>query len=242
VDTTVVAQDGETIILGGIISKRDARAETKIPVLGDIPYVGAAFRYRLRTHTRKELLIILTPHIVKCKADMDRVALEETQRLHWMLPDIMRTHGVQGRDLWPGVGPSVLDGPGVPPGGVLPGGVLPNGFPHGAPVGPVIGPDQLPAPKAVMPEAPQAKAGKTARAPSAAANMGANTTNPSGLMPGRTVSAPVATTRPAAAGSTPSVPTMNLNGAVTPASSSGPELIIVPQVNLPQGDATQGNV
>src|SRR5439155_24913002 len=122
VDTTVVAQDGETIILGGILSKRDAKAENKIPVLGDIPYVGAAFRYRTRVHTRKELLVILTPHIVRCRADMERIAAEETQRLHWMLPDVMRTHGIMGQDLWPGVGmpltPSVPHGPveqGPPP-------------------------------------------------------------------------------------------------------------------------------
>src|SRR5439155_505047 len=104
VDTTIVAQDGETVILGGIISKRDAKAENKIPVLGDIPYVGAAFRYRTRVHTRKELLVILTPHIVRSRADMERIAAEETQRLHWMLPDVMRTHGFMGQDLWPGIG------------------------------------------------------------------------------------------------------------------------------------------
>src|SRR5262249_14880909 len=61
-ETTVSAYDGETVVLGGLISRRDAKSENKVPWLGDLPYVGAAFRYRTQQRTKTELLIIMTPH------------------------------------------------------------------------------------------------------------------------------------------------------------------------------------
>ena len=47
VQTTVLASDGETIVLGGLISKQDNRDQNGIPFLEDIPYAGALFRYPL---------------------------------------------------------------------------------------------------------------------------------------------------------------------------------------------------
>ena len=40
VETTVVAQDGETVVLGGLIQQSDNKTEVKIPCLGDLPYIG----------------------------------------------------------------------------------------------------------------------------------------------------------------------------------------------------------
>ena len=48
VQTTVLASDGETIVLGGLISKQDNRTENGIPFFKDIPYVGSLFRFRSR--------------------------------------------------------------------------------------------------------------------------------------------------------------------------------------------------
>src|SRR5262249_38276738 len=58
VQTTVLASDGETIVLGGLISKQDTRQENGIPYFKDIPYVGALFRYRTHVIQRREVLII----------------------------------------------------------------------------------------------------------------------------------------------------------------------------------------
>src|SRR5262249_52280088 len=65
VQTTVLASDGETIVLGGLISRNENRIENGIPFFKDIPYVGALFRYRTHSLQKREVLIIMTPHIVK---------------------------------------------------------------------------------------------------------------------------------------------------------------------------------
>ncbi|MFH1868573.1 MAG: secretin N-terminal domain-containing protein, partial [Candidatus Omnitrophota bacterium] len=63
--TTVMVKDGETIIIGGLISKDDSNVFEKVPFLGDLPFLGAAFRYKTSDKDDKELIIFITPHIVK---------------------------------------------------------------------------------------------------------------------------------------------------------------------------------
>ncbi|HBI43871.1 MAG TPA: hypothetical protein DDY78_13630, partial [Planctomycetales bacterium] len=98
VTTTVSAQDGETVALGGLIQRRDQKDENKIPWFGDLPFVGAAFRYRTQTKAKTELLVILTPHIVRSRADADRVLAEESRRMDYILEDVVRTHGLSGME------------------------------------------------------------------------------------------------------------------------------------------------
>src|SRR5205814_7351872 len=90
VTTTVSAQDGETVAIGGMISRRDEKDENKIPWFGDLPGVGALFRYRTQTKNKVELLVIMTPHIVLSRADADRVTAEESKRMDWILSDVTR--------------------------------------------------------------------------------------------------------------------------------------------------------
>ncbi|MFH1479617.1 MAG: secretin N-terminal domain-containing protein [Candidatus Omnitrophota bacterium] len=63
--TTVRVKDGETIIIGGLISKEDTYGYEKIPFLGDIPFIGHAFRYKADETSDKELLVFITPRVVK---------------------------------------------------------------------------------------------------------------------------------------------------------------------------------
>jgi hypothetical protein len=93
VQTTVLASDGETIVLGGLITKQDNRTENGLPFLKDIPYVGALFRYRSHQVQRREVLIIMTPHIMRSEADQARILAEESARMHWCLPDVAAIHG-----------------------------------------------------------------------------------------------------------------------------------------------------
>ena len=67
-ETSVMVKDGVTIIIGGL--KQDDREKTvkKIPFLGDIPWFGALFRSTSDSLTKKELVILLTPHIVTGEA------------------------------------------------------------------------------------------------------------------------------------------------------------------------------
>ena len=63
-NTTVSVQNGQTIIIGGLIGTQEDRRVKKLPWLGDIPYLGAAFRSTKITKEKRELLIFLTPTIM----------------------------------------------------------------------------------------------------------------------------------------------------------------------------------
>ncbi len=63
-DTRVVVEDGETAIVAGLIRKVESELESGIPVLKDIPLLGALFRHSSKTRDHRELVIFVTPHIV----------------------------------------------------------------------------------------------------------------------------------------------------------------------------------
>lgn len=58
-------RDGQSLILSGIIQERQQISETKVPILGDIPILGALFRSRSNSNTRSEVIILLTPKIIE---------------------------------------------------------------------------------------------------------------------------------------------------------------------------------
>jgi general secretion pathway protein D len=130
VQTTVLAGNGETIVLGGLITDQDTRTENGIPFFKNIPYVGALFRYRTHTVARREILIIMTPHIIFSEADNARVLAEEARRMEWCLPDLARVHG-HGMEV---IGPAMTGATPTPvPGFVNPGGPIPGGYQFGPP-------------------------------------------------------------------------------------------------------------
>lgn len=63
--TIVRLRDGETAIIGGLISEETGETERRIPVLGKLPIVGAAFRSKANLRARTELVIFLTPRLVR---------------------------------------------------------------------------------------------------------------------------------------------------------------------------------
>lgn len=64
-ETQVLVENGETIVLGGIFRSEETNAVTKTPFLGDIPYLGVLFRRTEHTESKAELLIFVTPRLVK---------------------------------------------------------------------------------------------------------------------------------------------------------------------------------
>lgn len=62
--TTVAMREDETLVIGGLIQDTTTRSETKIPLLGDMPLVGRAFRNETLNRSRNELIIAVTPHIL----------------------------------------------------------------------------------------------------------------------------------------------------------------------------------
>ena len=64
INTNVLVDNGETVVLGGIFEQETRNAQTKVPFLGDIPYVGRLFRKDIKSDNKRELLIFVTPRIV----------------------------------------------------------------------------------------------------------------------------------------------------------------------------------
>lgn len=61
--TQAIVRDGESLLIGGYQYERSARTTSKVPVLGDVPYLGALFRVSETTHERLERLILITPSL-----------------------------------------------------------------------------------------------------------------------------------------------------------------------------------
>ena len=69
-----------------------------MPWLGDLPYLGALFRYRTQVKSKTELMVILTPHVVRNRMEADRMLAEESARMDWMLDDVTRYQGLSGME------------------------------------------------------------------------------------------------------------------------------------------------
>ena len=64
VTTTAIVWDGQTIVLGGLISENVTKSREKVPVLGDIPLLGRLFRSERSSSDKKNLVIFVTPTII----------------------------------------------------------------------------------------------------------------------------------------------------------------------------------
>ena len=89
----VSVRDSQTIVLGGMITRSQEDETRKVPFLGDIPIVGLAFRYDFHSHRRTELLIFLTPRVIRTDEDSELIKQIETQRIHFTECDAEEIHG-----------------------------------------------------------------------------------------------------------------------------------------------------
>ncbi|NGZ09286.1 MAG: hypothetical protein CV088_07835 [Nitrospira sp. LK70] len=69
-ETTTIAQDQQTLVIGGLVRDNITLSEQKIPLLGDIPWIGWLFKSQTRTSEKLNLLVFLTPHVVRDQSDM----------------------------------------------------------------------------------------------------------------------------------------------------------------------------
>lgn len=69
-ETTAIAQDQQTLVVGGLVRDNITLNESKIPLLGDIPWLGWLFKSQSRNSEKLNLLVFLTPHLVRDEADM----------------------------------------------------------------------------------------------------------------------------------------------------------------------------
>jgi hypothetical protein len=98
-DTTVTVRDGQTIVIGGLISDRYERRDTKVPLFGDLPLIGPLFRNESVSTVKTELLIVLTPHVIESPGQIDLLTESEVDRLSLPseLKDQIRRSMLEGR-------------------------------------------------------------------------------------------------------------------------------------------------
>jgi general secretion pathway protein D len=72
-NTTVVVQDQQTVVIGGLMKDEYVTSREKVPVLGDLPLLGALFRRNETTKRKANLLLILTPHVIRDQSDLRRI-------------------------------------------------------------------------------------------------------------------------------------------------------------------------
>jgi general secretion pathway protein D len=72
-NTTVVVADQQTVVIGGLMQEGYTTSRTKVPVLGDLPILGALFRSTTTAKKKTNLLLILTPHVIRDQTDLRRI-------------------------------------------------------------------------------------------------------------------------------------------------------------------------
>ena len=81
-ETTVVVRNRESVLLGGIIDERIERIRNGVPFLMDVPVLGRLFRYEQDKRERTELVILITPHVIRDRNEAQTVTKEFTDRVH----------------------------------------------------------------------------------------------------------------------------------------------------------------
>ncbi len=78
--TTVIVDDNQTIVIGGLIRADSNEAETKVPCLGNLPFLGWAFKQQSKRKTKNNLLTFITPHILNTPGDVTRITEHKRQQ------------------------------------------------------------------------------------------------------------------------------------------------------------------
>ncbi|MDR1661939.1 MAG: DUF3438 family protein [Azoarcus sp.] len=81
---TAHARDGLTVAVGGMISQRVTDGEEKVPLLGDVPILGHLFKKTVRENTRRQLVLLITPHILETPEESDALARDKEDALRQM--------------------------------------------------------------------------------------------------------------------------------------------------------------
>ncbi|MCJ2085264.1 type II secretion system secretin GspD [Methylobacterium sp. E-005] len=86
VATSVAVHDGHTLALGGLVQEKSQLSTESLPILGDLPLIGPAFRNRSDLRTRTELIVFIRPKVIRGTVEADRIAEDFRQQLKAMMP------------------------------------------------------------------------------------------------------------------------------------------------------------
>jgi general secretion pathway protein D len=155
--TTISALDGQTVVFGGMITQSSQVIQRRVPGLSEIPLLGRLFRYDYQNGNKTELLIIMTPHVIRNQADAERLKRFEAGRISWCLSDVVKLHGEAGlrnrHDEWrDNEIPTIY--PDMDPTGAAAEGPEPLPTPTGQPAQPRMAPPRLQYPGQAPPAGP----------------------------------------------------------------------------------------
>ncbi len=88
IESNVVVDDGQILVLGGLIEDRYTDNRSKVPLLGDIPYLGALFRSESRTKTRTNLMVFLRPVVMRDADTANRLSLDRYEQIRGFQKDM----------------------------------------------------------------------------------------------------------------------------------------------------------
>ncbi|MGE0758921.1 MAG: secretin N-terminal domain-containing protein, partial [Pirellulaceae bacterium] len=94
--TTISCTDGQTVVFAGLITNSRNVQLRRVPYLADVPVLGNLFQYQQDTQQRTELLIVMTPYIIRDDADAEMAKLRESERMSWCLSDVISVGGDPG--------------------------------------------------------------------------------------------------------------------------------------------------
>jgi len=89
-ETVVTVKNNETIVLGGLITSRDEVREQKVPILGDVPVLGLLFRNQSLQTSHTELLVILTPRVLRTVEDYRELSIQERDRTGELPDEVLK--------------------------------------------------------------------------------------------------------------------------------------------------------
>jgi general secretion pathway protein D len=94
IESNVVVDDGQIIVLGGLIEDRYTDNKSKVPLLGDIPYVGALFRSESRTKTRTNLMVFLRPVVMRDADTTNKLSVDRYEQIRGFQREMQPTPSV----------------------------------------------------------------------------------------------------------------------------------------------------
>ena len=100
-ETVVTIKDGETVVIGGLITTREDQREVKVPILGDIPGLGLLFRAMTSERKRSELLIVLTVDVIRDEYDAYEMSIEHRDKSGLMTDKILQSPLMEGLRILP---------------------------------------------------------------------------------------------------------------------------------------------
>jgi general secretion pathway protein D len=86
VATSIAVQDGHSLAIGGLVQEKALITNESLPVLGDLPLIGPAFRNRVDSRVRTELIIFIRPRVIRGTADADRISQDFREQVRAMMP------------------------------------------------------------------------------------------------------------------------------------------------------------